>query len=247
MASVLASHGGTLIIHAMQRPDRLIFLLLNLAVTVGAQTPLPPEALLTAQEIQQLQQKQQYTEAMQKLDELEEKYPDRAELINMRGAMYMTNALRDLDKAEENFDRAAKLAPNDFAIRFNKAEVRFVKHEWAEAATAFQKLLDDFPKLPMTYRHIVLFKRLVCEAKLEQLTSAEKTLTDHFTFMDDTPAYYYSKAAIAFQKKDEAAAKDWLARANGIFKPQESSAYLDTLIEARWVPHLGIPEAPKQE
>ena len=60
--------------------------------------------------------------------------------------------------------------------------------------------------------------------------------------MDDTPAYYFSHAAMAFQKKDEAAAKDWMTRAAGIFKKEENSAYIDTLMEVRWVPNIGLPQ-----
>ena len=46
---------------------------------------------------------------------------------------------------------------------------------------------------------------------------------------------------MAFQKKDEATAKDWMTRAAGIFKEQVNSAYLDTLMEVRWVPNIGLP------
>ncbi len=233
-------------ITAMQRLDLLAFLLLPVSMIFGAPppAPLPPEAMMAAREIQELQQTNRFTEAIQKLDDLEEKYPDRAELVNMRGSLYMSNALRDLDKANEAFQRALQLSPDEFRIHFNLAEVQFVKHEWAKAAAAFQKMLDQFPKMPLAYRHMVLFKRLVCEVKQDQIAQAEKTLSDHFTFMDDTPAYYYSKAAVAFQRKAEAEAKDWISRANGIFKAQESHPYVDTLIEARWIPHLGVPEAP---
>jgi tetratricopeptide (TPR) repeat protein len=232
----------------MQRLNSIVFLLFSAAMLLGAQPPsaLPPEAIMAAQEIQELQQKNRFSEALEKLDELEGKYPDRSELVNMRGSLYMTNALRDLDKANEAFQRALKISPDEFRIHFNLAEVQFVKHDWSAASAAFQKLLDQFPKIPMTYRHMVIFKGLVCEVKQDHITQAEKTLSDHFTFMDDTPAYYYSKAAIAFQRKAEAEAKDWISRAGGIFKPQESAPYVDTLIEARWIPHLGLPKAPSE-
>lgn len=230
----------------MQRLHSIAFLLFSAAMLLSAQPPsaLPPEAIMVAREIQELQQKNRFSEALQKLDELEEKYPDRSELVNMRGSLYMTNALRDLDQANEAFQRALKLSPDEFRIHFNLAEVQFVKHDWAAASAAFQKLLDQFPKIPQAYRHMVIFKRLVCEVKQDQMSQAEKTLSEHFTFMDDTPAYYYSKAAVAFQRKAETEAKDWLSRAEGIFKAAESAPYVDTLIEARWIPHLGIPEAP---
>lgn len=212
-----------------------------------AGAPFPADVQLQIQEIQELQVKQRYVEAMNKLDDLEAKYPDRPELLNIRGALYLTPALRDFPKAAEMFDKALKLAPNEFPLHFNKAELLFVKHDWADAAKAFQKLLDDNPKLPLVYRHLVLFKRLICEVKQDQLPAAEKTLANNFTFMDDSPAYYFSKAAIAFHKKDEAQAQDWVKRATSIFKPAESSSYIDSLMEVRWMPNIGLPEEAAKE
>lgn len=231
---------------------RITFFILLLTFTSGshcqqASNPLPQDVILVIQDIQGPQSKHRYVEAMSKLDELEAKYPDRSELLNMRGSLYMTPALRDFAKAEEMFDKALKITPNEFPLHFNKAELRFVQHQWADAAKAFQRLLDDNPKVPLNIRHMILFKRLVCELRQDQLPAAEKTLADNFTFMDDTAAYYFSKAAIAFQQKNESSAQDWIKRAQGIFKPAELSVYIDTLMEVRWLPNIGLPEAPKAE
>lgn len=212
-----------------------------------ARPRLPPDVVMQAQEVQQLMQTQKYAEALDKLDALEARHPDRPELINIRGSLYMTSALRDLAKAEECFDLALKLAPGEFPLLFNKAEILFVKHDWPAAASAFQKLFDDHPKLPLVYRHMVLFKKLVCEVKQDRMAEAEKILNTHFTFMDDTPAFYFSKAAIAFQKKDIPGAEDWIKRANGIFKPAESSTYTDSLMEARWIANISLPDDGKKD
>lgn len=224
----------------------LLLLTLMAASLLRAESKPTPEAVALLQESQRLQQQQRYSEAMIKLDELEALAPDLSDLYNMRGSLYLTPALRDFDKAAEQLDKAAALQPGALAPRFNKAELHFVKHEWPVAAAAFQKLLDDFPKIPLQVRHLTLFKRLICEVKQDQISTAEKTLQDHFKFMDDTPAYYYSHAAIAFGKKDQAKAREWLARADGIYKPAESSAYMDSLMEARWVDNISLPPL-KQE
>lgn len=204
----------------------------------------PALSALTVQkftEIQELQQRHRYVDALAKLDELEAESPDLVDIYNMRGSIYLTPALRDFAKATEMFDKAEKMQPGSLPPRFNKAELLFVKHDWAGARAAFQKLLEDFPKLPLQVRHLVLYKRLVCEVKQDQIDAANKTLKDHFTFMDDTPAYYMGHAAIAFQQKKESEAKDWIKRADGIFKTSENSPYMDTLMEARWVPNIGLP------
>jgi tetratricopeptide (TPR) repeat protein len=231
------------------RPLFFLYLLCNASVVAQQEqaSSLPPEMAIHMQELQELQQKNRYVEAIAKLDELDVRYPDNAALCNARGSIYMSPALRDFAKAEEMFDKAMKLAPKELPPHFNKAELLFVKHEWSAASKAFEQLLQDFPKLPLQIRHLVIFKHLVSELKQDHISAAEKLQTVHFTFMDDTPAYYFSKAALAFQKKDEAGAKDWISRANGIFKGPETSAYIDTLMEVRWVPNIGLPATPQGE
>ncbi|MEN3940533.1 tetratricopeptide repeat protein [Prosthecobacter sp. SYSU 5D2] len=223
-----------------------LLLTLLSAAALRAESPPPPEVIALLKETQSLQQQQRYVEAMVKLDEIEALAPGLADLYNLRGALYLTPALRDFDKATEQLDKAAALQPGAVAPLFNKAELLFVKHDWAAAAAAFQKLLDQFPKLPMQVRHLTLYKRLICEVKQGQFEAAEKTLKDHFKFMDDTPAYYYSQVAIAYGKDDEIKAKEWLSRADAIYKPAEASAYLDSLMEARWVGNISLPPLEKK-
>lgn len=236
----------------LRMKSRFLFLFC-LMFSVGAsaqQEPggaMPAEMAIQMQELQELQQKNRFVEALAKLDDLDARYPDNAALCNARGSIFMSPALRDFEKAGEMFDKAMKLAPGELPPHFNKAELQFVKHEWSVAGKAFQKLREDFPKLPLQIRHLVIFKQLVCELKQDQTAAAEKMLADHFTFMDDTPAYYFGKAALAFQKKDEAGARDWLQRASGIFKQPELASYMDTFMEVRWVPHIGLPDVPKPE
>lgn len=223
--------------------------ILMLAGALSAQERPSPEVMKKLQEAYELQQEQRYADALAKLDEVEAAAPNSPELHNMRGALYLTPALRDFNKAQTLLDKALALQPDSIAPRFNHCELLFVKHEWAPAKAAFQKVLDDFPKLQLPIRHLTLYKRLICEVKLDQIAAAEKTLKDHFTFMDDTPAYYYGQAAIAFGKKDEKAAREWLVRAEGIYKKDAMSAYVDALMEARWITNITLPpaDAPKSE
>lgn len=222
-------------------------MLAMIVTVVSAQSTLPPELSIQLQELQELQQKNRFVEAIAKLDELDAQYPDNAALCNARGAIYMSPALRDFTKAEEMFDKALRLSPKELPPHFNKAELLFVKHDWHAAGKAFEQLLTDFPKLPLQIRHLVIFKRLVCEVKQGRESEAQNLLTAHFTFMDDTPAYYFSKAALAFNTKDDVSAKDWMLRASGIFKKSELASYLDTFMEVRWVPNIDLPVEGKVE
>ncbi len=59
--------------------------------------------------------------------------------------------------------------------------------------------------------------------------------------MDDTPAYYFSKAAIAFVQKKDDEAKEWVEKANAIFKAGDNAPYLDSLMETRHIPNIMLP------
>lgn len=229
---------------------RPILLLLALAVQLlpAQQTAQPPpqEVIAKLMEAQELKNAGKFTDALEKLDEVEALAPDTPHLPNLRGTIYLAPQLRDLDKAAALFDEAIRRSPGDMVPLFHKAELLYVRHDWQAAHAAFEKLLADFPKTPMSIRHMILFKRLVCEVKLERLGDAEKTLKDSFTFMDDTAAYYYAQAALAFGRKDEAKAKEWLARAEGIYKKEDRTTYEDSLMEARWLPNIGLPLLEKK-
>ncbi|MCB1225216.1 MAG: hypothetical protein KDK99_05330 [Verrucomicrobiales bacterium] len=204
--------------------------------------PLSQEQLireLTA--VQSLQARQRYVDALQRLDEIERVNPSVADIYNIRGSILLAPNLRDFDRAEEQFRKAARLRPDMVAADFNLAELFFVKHDWATATKGFAQVMEKFPKLPESVRHLVIFKQVLCALKLDQPKVAEKLVEENFTFMDNTPAYYFSQAAMAFAADKVSKAQEWLAKAGTIFKQADNLAYLDSLMEARWVPNIGLP------
>ena len=192
-------------------------------------------------QVQELQRGQRYVEALLKLEEIEKSFPESADVCIIRGSIHMAPSIRDFAAAEASFSKAAALKPGTMAPVFNLAELQFVKHEWKEAKKQFEALMTAFPQMPQALRHLVLFKVLLCQLKLEDVKGAEAVLAGHFTFMDDTPAYYMSKAALAFQAKNETMAQEWLEKARVIFGANHVASYLDSLMEARWVPNIGLP------
>ena len=161
----------------------------------------------------------------------------------IRGSVY--TAMRDFVKAREAFEKAQTLTPNAFEPKFNIAELSYVEQKYPEAEAAFTKLLQENPKLREEVRHLSQFKVLVSQLKQGKVAEAEKTSLV-FTFMDDTPAYYFSKAAFEFQKDNKDGAREWLVKTDKIYKPQQNAVYLDTLMEARWIPSLTVPSDPKK-
>lgn len=200
-----------------------------------------PELQKLLGEAQDLQGRHRYFDALAKLDQAERIAPKDPNVYNIRGAVYLVPAVREFDKAKENFEKALALEPSALAPRFNLAELVFVKHAFAEAEAAFSAVLKDYPKLQMPVRHLVAFKILVSQAMQAKVSEAEKTLKTHFTFMDDTPAYYFAKSTIAFANKNEKEGSDWLEKAKAIFKAPENAPYLDSMMEARLVPNIMLP------
>lgn len=190
-------------------------------------------------EAQQFQAQSQLLDAMEKINEAEAILPGTAILHNMRGSIY--TAMRDFDKAQEQFEKAHAIHPEAFEPRFNLHELNYVRGKYADAEKGFTELLNTYAKLRVEIRHITYFKILVCQLKQDKVTEAEET-AKNFTFMDDTPAYYYAKAAIAFHKGDKIEGHTWVNKANQIFpRPEQTVPYVDSLIEARWIDSLGIP------
>jgi hypothetical protein len=101
----------------------------------------------------------------------------------------------------------------------------------------------------MVIRHLVHYKRMLCELKLGHRQQAEQIVADQFTFMDDTPAYYFSKSAMAFELGDTAKANEWVQRGVAVFKGPACEPYYDAFKELRWVPDMDFNapnEQPKQ-
>ena len=197
-----------------------------------------------AAEARELMSKQRPSEALAKLDEAEKFAPSSAVVWNMRGSVYTAAPMRDFAKARECFEKAEKITPESFEPKFNLAELLYVQQKYDEAEKALSKIAETFIKLREDVRHLVQFKILVCQLKLGKLEEAEKTRKT-FTFMDDTPAYYFATAAFCFHRNDLAEARVWIGKAERLFKLPANAVYLDSLMEARWLPQISVPEQGK--
>ncbi|MBE2287174.1 MAG: tetratricopeptide repeat protein [Prosthecobacter sp.] len=197
-------------------------------------------------EARKMRLEHRYSEALEKLDEAEKLAPNLADIYALRGDIYLAPRRRDFDLALPQFQKAAELEPQSPLPRFNLAEYFFVKHEFDAALQAFTKITADFPKLPMIIRHLVHYKRALCELKLGHRPAAEQIVADNFTFMDDTPAYYFSKAALAFDLGDAAKANEWVQRGVAVFKGPNCEPYYDAFKELRWVPDMDLNPSKDQ-
>lgn len=222
----------------------------------GQEAPPPPPAaeggtgaatprfIALIREAQALHGLQKNFDALQRIEEAEVLDPSSPLIPNVRGSIY--TAMRDFDKAREQFQKARALSPDAFEPKFNLVELDYVSGNYAAAERGFQQLLQDYPKLQLEVRHLTQFKVLVSQLKQDKVTEARQVMTN-FSFMDDTPAYYYSKAAFAFQEGKRPEGQEWLARAASIYKAHVIVPYVDSLMEAKWIESLSVTPAKPAE
>lgn len=172
-------------------------------------------------------------ETLDALYEAEKIFQKSVELYNLRGSCYVE--MRIFDKAEIAFKQALEISPNNLSVKFNVAECMFVSNKWQEAHDKFQELLRQMPPNTIEMSRLIEFKLFLCKKKLgldnEALIMAEK-----YDYQDDSPYYYYTKAALAFDKKDSVEAERWMAKAARIFRdPKILSPWQDTMMEYGYI------------
>ena len=174
-------------------------------------------------------------ESLEKIIEAESMVSDFAPLYNLKGAAY--TKIRDFDKAQAAFERAVLLDPSAVMTKFNLTEMHFVKKNYPLADKEFSKFLSSNKELPEETKALVQYKLLICYLKQGKGNDANEIL-ESFDYLDDHPAFYYSNAAIHFNKGEKIEAGSWLNAAGKIYKPAINDIYNDSLIEAGWLENI---------
>jgi predicted Zn-dependent protease len=174
-----------------------------------------------------------FPEALKELDAIDARQPDLAESQNLRGVIFMRQGI--YDKAEAALYRAIELDPKFWNARFNLAEIPFLQKNWTEARNRFQALLSsNSAELQGEATQLIQYKILLTYV-LEGKDNMVDSFISKFELSTDTPAVQYGNAAIAFQHKDEKAAKDWIAAAGKNFSPQLNKLFAESLYEVGWL------------
>ncbi|MDA7649898.1 tetratricopeptide repeat protein [Verrucomicrobiales bacterium] len=174
-------------------------------------------------------------ESLEKIIEAENMVSDFGPLYNLKGAAY--TKIRDFDKAQAAFERAVALNPKAVMTKFNLTEIHFVKKNYPLADKEFTKFLSLNKGLPKETKALVKYKVLICSLKQEKEAPAKEILKG-FDYLDDHPAFYYSNAAIHFNKGEIIKANSWINAASKIYKPAINDVYNDSLIEAGWLENI---------
>ena len=180
-------------------------------------------------EANRLFQQKRIFEVMEELAKAEKIFADSPEIFNIRGSCFVE--MRAFDKAMAEFQKAKTFSVNNPSIDFNIAEVYFVTKRWKEAAELFEKILKVIPPQNTALGRLVEFKILLSKKKLG-LDDEVTILAGKYDDNDDSPFYYFTQAALAFDAKEMEKAENWLAMAGRIFQdPNTIAPWQDTLVE----------------
>lgn len=157
------------------------------------------------QKTQKLFGQKRIFDCLDKIHHLEKIYPNHLTALNIKGACYIE--IRDFDKAREAYKKGLEVSGgSNINIMFNLAEVDFVSKNWAASEKQFENIIQAEKQNNKNFTRLCELKALLSKIKLGKITEA-KALRDKYDQWDDSPFYYYSRAAILSEegKRKEAA------------------------------------------
>ena len=209
----------------------LLLVLSSLGANVVAPTKAEIEAMYAAA-AQELNAGN-YGEALKKIDAIDARQPDVAAAKNLRGVALMR--MGEYGPAEKALQKAHELDPNLWEARFNLAEVPFLRRSWAEARDRFQALAEESSdEVEGATADLIQFKILLTYLLQNKEKNATRIL-DGLKASSASPAYYYAKAAFAFQEKDETGARINLRAAEKAYSPRLNKLFTESFYEVGWL------------
>lgn len=183
--------------------------------------------------VQTLFNQKRIFDALEKIDELDSIFPNHPAALNIKGACYVE--IRAFDKANRIFTEILKSSPNNINVLFNLAEVDFVTKKWASAEKRFEKIIPMMPAQSKAMIRLCEFKLLLCKLKLDKKNEAV-AMQDKHDAWDDSPYYYFSRAAIAYYEDDKLKAEKHLRHARYVWNNSAAlAAWQDTMIEFGYI------------
>lgn len=176
---------------------------------------------------------ERYDEALKALDQIDARQPDLAESLNLRGVVLMRQG--KFDRAEAALRKAISLDPRFWNASFNLAEIPFLKKDWVQARNRFEGLMaGESDGMQPETSQLIQYKILLTFVRQGKENTVDWML-NKFELAKDSPALYYSNAAIAFQHGNEKEAKEWLAAAKKQYPAPLNKLYAESLYEIGWM------------
>ena len=183
--------------------------------------------------VQNLFNQKRIFDALEKIDELDKIFPNHPAALNIKGACYVE--IRSFKKANAIFEEILTISPDNTNVQFNLAEVDFVTKNWSSAHDRFTRLIPLLPPNNKAMIRLCEFKLLLCQLKTDRVKDAV-ALKDKYDAWDDSPFYYYSRAAILYNEEDKQGAEKMLRNARFVWRDDAAlSPWQDTLIEFGYI------------
>ncbi len=216
----------------MIRKLAAISLLLLTSFAASGVTPVKPELESMYDRAFRAFDSANYDEAIKALDAIDESQPNLAESLNLRGVVYMRQG--KYDRAEAALRKALSIEPKFWNASFNLAEIPFLKKDWPEARNRFEVLIagDNAGIQPETVQ-LIQYKILLTFV-LQGKENMVDWILNKFELAKDSPALYYSNAAIALQHGNQKEADEWLTAAAKHFPAPLNKLYAESLYEVGW-------------
>jgi type IV pilus assembly protein PilF len=163
--------------------------------------------------------------------------PTFADAYSLRGLVYMR--LNDFDFAEESFNKALLVKPNDANVFHNLGWMKCQQGLFAQAVLNFSKALVNPQYLE---RAKTLMAQGLCQIRAGQRAQAQASLLKSYEYDAGNPVTGYNLANILFQDKDFVRARFYVRRINNSDLANAETLWLGIKVEKQ----LGNPDAASQ-
>ena len=153
-----------------------------------------------------------YTQALLALEPALQQRGNDPAVLNLKGAIL--TKMKDYSGAEASYAEALKVSPDFFPARYNVGALLALRQQWDPAITYFRNLLIEQPNNELVeYKLLLLLLRQNASQQLHERLLASDSPSG-------TPAWYYAKAARAYQKGNPSEAAKYIEVARSIFGDQ---------------------------
>lgn len=154
--------------------------------------------------------------------------PTYSDAFSLRGLIYMR--LNDYGIAEESFNKALSLKPNNSNVLHNMAWLKCQDGRYSESAAYFQRALAN----PLYQERAKTFMAQgLCQIKAGQLSEAEASLLKSYEYDAGNPVTGYNLSNILYQKKDFVRAQFYIRRLNNTELANAETLWLGVKVERR--------------
>ncbi|MEO7934085.1 MAG: tetratricopeptide repeat protein [Chthoniobacterales bacterium] len=183
--------------------------------------------------------KRDYTAASASLDKINPVDQKKADILNLRGAIY--KRLGELDNAANAYSDALKINPKDWVPKYNLAEVNFLREQYKPARTFLEQALASMPEADRLQKQDLILYKVYLTYLLQGDDEKAKLLLDSFDINSPNPVYYFAQAAWSYKKKDLAKAKTWVNSTDGLYSQDLRNSYSQALVDVGWLePSEGV-------